>query len=132
MLERRPFAVFVLRLRAIAGVQVILKVRAEVDFLERVLGWGRRLGHGAIVRPIHKLNALHPFLALLPPRNLVQHGNSLVNLFQDRVFHHLGIDHLLQLELVERKHGDHLHQARGKDLALRYLERHSWLQQRHD
>ena len=57
-------------------------------------------------------------ILLLLARHLVQHGNRFVNLFQDGIFHHLGIDHLLQLELIERKNAHHLHQARRQDLAL--------------
>jgi hypothetical protein len=74
------------------------------------LGGARPLSHAA----------LQPLLAA---RNLIQHRNRLVNLFQDGIFHHLGIDHLLQFELVQRKNAHHLHQARRQDLALRDFER---------
>ena len=72
-----------------------------------------------------------PLHAFLTARNLIQHRNRLVNLLQHGIFHHLGIDHLLQLELVERQHAHHLHQARSQDLALRYFQAQFGLQQRH-
>ena len=41
---------------------------------------------------------------------------------QNRIFHHLFGDHVLQLKLIKRKHADHLHQSWGEDLALRDLK----------
>ncbi len=130
MLKRRLFALFIFRLCPEAGVQVVLEVRPEVDFLERILGRSRRFGWGGAIRPVQ----FHPFLTfltLLPARDLIQHWNRFVNLFKDGIFNHLGIDHLLQLELIQRKHADHLHQPRGQYLALRHLERKSGLQEWH-
>ena len=49
---------------------------------------------------------------------IVEERNGIFEFFEDGVLHHLGIDHVLELDLVERKHTDHLHQARGEDLAL--------------
>ncbi len=66
------------------------------------------------------LDAIQPFIALLAPGNLIQHWNRFVNLFQDGIFNHLGIDHLLQLKLIQGKNAHHLHQARSQDLALRH------------
>ena len=123
--KRGLFAVFVLRLRAIAGVEIILEVRAEIDLVEKSLGRGGRFldAAGRILGA-----ALEPFFAA---RHLVQHRNRLVNLLQDGILHHLGIDHLLQFQLIEGKNAHHLHQARRKDLALRHFQIQSWLQQRH-
>ena len=45
--------------------------------------------------------------------------NGIFELFENRVLDHLGVDHVLELKLVEREDRDHLHQARGEDLALR-------------
>jgi hypothetical protein len=58
------------------------------------------------------------------PRGPQPHPASepFVNLLQDGILHHLGIDHLLQFELVQRKNAHHLHQARSQDLALRDLQ----------
>ncbi len=123
VLERGLLVLLILRLRAIAGVQIILEVRSEIDLVEGILGRGRRLLDVTLFD-----SALQPFLAA---RDLIQHRNRLVNLFQDGVFHHLGIDHLLQFELVERQHAHHLHQTRSEDLALRYFEAQFGLQQRH-
>ena len=41
--KRGLFALFILRLCAITGVQILLKVGAEVDLIEGIFGWGRRL-----------------------------------------------------------------------------------------
>ena len=80
---------------------------------------------------LQKSQAFLPLRALLPRRDFIQHRNGLVNLFQNRVLHHLRIDHLLQLELVERQNAHHLHQAWSQDLALRDFQAHSGLEQRH-
>ena len=37
---------------------------------------------------------------------------------ENRVLDHLGVDHVLELKLIERENGDHLHETRGEDLAL--------------
>ena len=118
VLIRGLFTLFVLRLCAVTGVQVILEVRSEVDLVKRILNWGRGLFNDALLNSA-LLIALNAFLAA---RNLIQHRNRLVNLLQDGIFHHLGIDHLLQLEIVERKHAHHLHQSRSQNLALRQLD----------
>ena len=100
-----PVAVIELRLCAKAGIKIVLEVGAKVNFTEHVLGRCGRFLDAALQD-------------LLTARNLIQHWNRLVNLFQDGIFNHLGIDHLLELELVERKHAHHLHQAWSQDLAL--------------
>jgi len=64
-------------------------------------------------------SALAFFLAAA---NVVNQRNRVFELLENRILDHLGIDHVLELELVEREHADHLHQARGKDLPLRDLE----------
>ena len=80
---------------------------------------------------LQKTQAFLSLRALLPCCDLIQHWNGLINLFQNWVLNHLGIDHLLQLELVERKNAHHLHQTRSQDLALRDFQAHSGLEQRH-
>ena len=50
--------------------------------------------------------------------DFVDQRDGLFELFENRVLDHLGVDHVLEFELVEREDGDHLHQARGEDLAL--------------
>ena len=114
--KRGLLAVFILRLRAIAGVEILLEVRAKIDLVEDVfLGWrGRFL-----------CRSLQPLLAAC---NLIQHRNCFVNLFQDGIFHQFRIDHLLELELVQRKNTHHLHQARRQHLTLGHLQTQFWLQ----
>ena len=41
---------------------------------------------------------------------------------EDRVGHDLLIDHLAQLEAVQREHADHLHQTRRENLLLGHAE----------
>ena len=114
--KRGLLAVFVLRLCAIAGVEILLEVRAKIDLVEDVLlSWRGRFLSG-------------PLQPLLAACNLIQHRNCFVNLFKDRIFHHLGIDHLLELELVQRKYAHHLHQARRQHLTLGHLQTQFWLQ----
>ncbi len=124
VLKRGLLALLILRLGAVARIKVVLKVRPEINLVERILGFGRGLRRSS-------LHTLHVQILLLSARHLIQHRNRFVNLFQDGVFHHLGIDHLLQLELVERKNAHHLHQARRQDLALCHLQVQFGLQQRH-
>ena len=128
VLKRGLFALFVLRLCAITGVQVVLKVRSEVDLIEGVLGRGRRLLGDALLSSALLSSALQ---AHLPASNRIQHRNRLVNLLQDGILDHLGIDHLFELELVERKNAHHLHQTRSQDLALCDLQAQFGLQKRH-
>ncbi len=75
--------------------------------------------------------AFFPLLSFLAAGHFIQHRNRFVDLFQDGVFHHLSIDHLLQLELVQRQNADHLHQAWREDLALSDLQVQFGLQKRH-
>ena len=49
-------------------------------------------------------------------------GNRVFEFFENGILNHLGVDHVLELKLVEREDGDHLNQARGQDLALRKLD----------
>ena len=58
-------------------------------------------------------------------------GNVFFELLEHRIFDDLGVDHLLQLELVQGKHAHHLHEARGEYLPLRDFQAQSWLKQGH-
>ena len=58
------------------------------------------------------------FAVTLAACKLLLAGCVLFNLFQHGIFIDLGVDHLLQLKLVQREHADHLHQAGGQYLAL--------------
>jgi hypothetical protein len=64
VLKRGLFAVFILRLRAIAGIKIVLEIRSEIDLLERVLGRGRRAPRLPAGRS--KLQPLQPLLVLRP------------------------------------------------------------------
>jgi hypothetical protein len=50
--------------------------------------------------------------------DFVDQRDGFFELFENRILDHLGVDHVLELKLVEREDGDHLDQTRGKDLAL--------------
>ena len=97
VLKRGLLTVFILRLCAIAGIKIILEVRSKIDLVERVLGCGRGLFRSLV----QQAQALLAFIALLAAGDLIQHWNRFINLLQDGVFHHLGIDHLLQFELIQ-------------------------------
>ena len=116
--KRGLLVVVKLRLCTVAGVEIILEVRAEVDLGEDVLRRSRGLLHTS-------------FQLLLAAGDLIQHRNGFIDLLQDGIFHHLGIDHLLQFHLIQCKNAHHLHQARSEDLSLRDFQVQSWLQQRH-
>ena len=110
--ERRALDFFHLAARAVAGVEVVLEERAEVDLFERILlfrrdgsFFGRGLGGGAVE-------------AFFLAADIVDQGDGIFELFEDRILDHLGVDHVLELKFIEREDGDHLHQTRGEDLAL--------------
>src|ERR1700734_828721 len=125
--KRGTLVLFVFGLGAEAGIEIVLKVRAEIDLIEWVAFRGRRF-RGS------RLKMLQPFFALFAleaAAYFVQSGDGLVDLLENRVFDHLRVDHLLEFELVERQHAHHLHESRREDLTLRHLEIQSWLQKRH-
>ena len=68
----------------------------------------------------------------LQQRQQFLRGDLFAGLFggflQNRVLDDLLGDHLLQLQPVELKNGDHLHQAGGQNLLLCDLELQSWRQ----
>src|SRR5208283_2003542 len=115
VLKRRPLDLLHFAVRAIAGIEIVLEERAEINLFERIFLFDSsdRVffvagGSGAL--------AVLFFLA-----DFVEQRNSVLELFEDRVLDHLGVDHVLELQLVERKDGNHLHQAGREDLALRKL-----------
>ena len=63
--------------------------------------------------------------------DFVQQGNGFFQFLENRVLHHLSIDHVLELKFVEREDGDHLHQARSQYLALGETYAEFMLQQDH-
>ena len=115
ILERGTLDVLHLAVGAVTGIEIVLEERAEIDLFERIFlfdgGDGIFFvggGSGAF--------AVFFFLA-----DFVEQRNRVFQFFENRVLDHLSIDHVLELKLVEREDRDHLHQARGKDLALREL-----------
>ena len=96
------------------GVEVFLEVAAKIHLLERVV---------LVAVPIVRVSRRHagPFLFGLRG-HLVERGDAFRQLFEDGIGDHLLVDHLAQLELVEREHTDHLHQARCQNLLLSHPE----------
>ena len=106
--------------RTETGVQVVLKVAAKVDFVERILF--RPLG-------FRHLLLSGKFAVPVASGQFIKACGALVDLLEDGVLHHLGVDHLLQFQLVEREYAHHLHQARRQHLPLRNTEIQLGLQQ---
>jgi hypothetical protein len=111
--EGRFVVLFEVRSRLVAGIQIILKVAAEVDLVERIfflaLGLGGNLFRAALAIPLN-------------PRSLLERRRGFLEFLQYGILDHLRVDHVLQLKLVEHKHTDHLHQARRQYLPLRDLQ----------
>ena len=123
ILERRPFDFFHFSRAAVARIQILLEERAEINLFERVFlfdGRDRVLFGGSGM-----------FAFFFTAANVVDQRDAIFQFFQNRIFHHLGVDHVLELKFVERKHADHLHEAWGQDLSLRDLQAQSVLQQDH-
>ena len=99
--------------RAEAGIEIVLEVGPKVDLVERITLVALRLG----------CDLFHASIALrLSERDVIDEGNTLFQLFQHRILNNLGVDQLFQLQLVQRQHTDHLHQARRQDLTLRNFQ----------
>ncbi len=95
---------------AIAGIEIFLKERAKINFFEGIFLFfrGNRVFFGR-----------DPFAIFFLAGGVIEQGNGVFQLLQNRILHHLGGDHVAQLKLVEREHADHLHEARREDLPLR-------------
>ena len=98
---------------AIARVEIVLKERSEVDFLKGIFLFG---GDRGLFRGSLSSGAVAVFLLAA---YFVDERDGFFELFENRVLDHLGVDHVFELKLIEREDRDHLHQTRGKDLALR-------------
>src|SRR5208337_3726935 len=97
--------------RSKSGVKVVVEKRPEIDLLERIL---MVAVSGDVLR--RGRSAFRLLVDFIDGRNVLR------DLFQNRVGNHLPVNHLPQLELIERKNADHLHKARRQDLLLRHLE----------
>ena len=125
ILERRALDFLHLPVRAVPWVEIVLKERAEIDFLKRIFFFCRSgriffVAGGSGALPIFLLTAY-----------FIEQRNGFLELLKNRVFHHLRGDHVLELKLVEREDRDHLHEARSQDLPLRQLDAQFVLQQDH-
>ena len=125
ILKRRPLDLLHLAVRAIAGIEIVLEKRTEIDLLERIFlldrGDGIFFGGG-------RGGALAVFFFLA---DFVEQRNRFFQLFENRILDHLSRDHVLELKLVEREHRDHLHKPRRKDLPLRELDAEFVLKKNH-
>src|SRR5437867_8342766 len=101
ILKRWAFDFLEVTLTAETRIEVILKKRAEINFLEGVF-LVLRSSRGFFSRR-------GTFALFLPTADIIYQRNGIFQLLEDRVLHHLGSDHVLELKLVERKHADHLH-----------------------
>src|SRR6202044_3923360 len=80
--------------RAEAWIEIILEVRPKVYLVEGVTLVALRLGCDLFYAAI----ALRLFQG-----DVIDEGNTFLQLFQHWIFHNLGVDQLLQLQLVERQ-----------------------------
>jgi hypothetical protein len=103
-----------------AGVEIILKVGTEINLVEWVFFFPRLFARNLFNRTVA--------VAFLPMQ-FVNGRRGFLKLFQNGVLDHLRVDHVLQLELVQREHADHLNQPGRKHLALGDLEVQFWLKQ---
>ncbi len=90
-----------------AGVQILIEEAADIELVKGI-----------------QLLFLGNFFSFILEEGFVAVvvGGSrfFAQLFQHRIGHHLGVDHLPQLQAVQRQHADHLHQARRQYLLLRH------------
>ena len=111
ILEGWPLNFLEVGLAAKPRIEIIFEKRAEINLFEGiflVLGSSRSFFRARLALPL--------FFAA---SNVVNQGNGIFEFLKDGVLHHLGRDHIFELELIERKDADHLHQARGQNLLLR-------------
>ena len=120
ILERRALDFFHFAGAAIARIEILLKERAKVDLFERVLLLRRRNGIF--------FSSDRALPLLFATSDIIHEGNRILQFLQNWILHHLAVDHVLKLKLVERKHADHLHEPGCKYLPLRYFEAQSVLQ----
>ena len=108
---------FDLGVGAIAGIEIFLEKRAEVDFLEGIFLLGE-IGIGLFGSCRLGL----PVALFFVTRHIVDQRYGRIQFLEDRVLDHLGVDHVLELNLIESQNADHLHQTRCEDLLLADLK----------
>ena len=111
LLERWALGNFAfLRLAAVAaGIEILIEEGADIEFVEGIrfrllgnfFGFGFEEGFVGVVVGLRRLFAL---------------------LFEDGIGDHLLVDHLAQLETIEREDAHHLDQTRRQNLLLRHLQ----------
>ena len=120
--ERRRFVHFVVVRGTEAGIEIFLEIGAKVHFLKGIGLLALGVGDDLFGRP---------FALRLLAGDVVEEGNVFFQFLKYRILDDFGVDHLPQLELVQGKHTDHLHEARCEYLPLRDLQAQSWLKQCH-
>ena len=92
-----------------ARIEVLIEERAEIEFVERIRG-----------------GSFGNFLDFLLQKRFVGiavlGGSFFCGFLENGIGHDLLIDHLPQLETVQRQHADHLHEARRQNLLLRHAQ----------
>ncbi len=107
--KRRLVVLLKVRGRTKTRVKIVLKITSEVDLIEGVFFYPLALRRNVFRRALP---------ISFKPGSLIQRDDRLLQLFQHRILHHLGVNHLPQLKLVQRQHADHLHQSRRQYLSL--------------
>ncbi len=100
---------------AVAGIQVIAEERPEIDLIEGIFLLGLRAGF-VLLLDVFCVLALVSFFT---SGDFIQQWNGGIQLLQHGVLHHFRVDHLLELQLVEREHAHHLDQPWSENLLLR-------------
>ena len=110
MFERRLVVLFKVGRGLEAGIEIVLEVASEVDLVEGILLFALCLF----------LNSLDGALAVaFDTGSLIEGCGGLFELFEHGILNHLGVDHVLELKLIERENTDHLHQPGCQHLPLR-------------
>src|SRR4029077_4586225 len=107
-------------------MEILLEERAEINFVEWIFLFFRR--DRSLFNGRGGGDAVALFFA---PADIVNQRNGIFQLFENRILHHFRIDHVLKLDLVERKDRNHLNKARSQDLPLRQFDVQFVLQHYH-
>src|SRR5436305_11774695 len=100
MLEGWLVGVFVFYGGAETGLEIVTEIGAEVDLIERIFGFS-----GCGLRR-ERLNFLRGFALTI---YVIEDGYRRFEFFENGVLGQFLVNHLLELDLVEREDTDHLH-----------------------
>ncbi len=93
-----------------AGIEILGEEGAEIEFVEGIGGFGFGDFFGFFLE--------ERFVGVA-----VGGGRALFgDFFEDGIGHDFLIDHLAQLQAIEREHADHLHEARRENLLLGHAQ----------